>query len=1706
MPTPAIGDIAIISYSADTGAAAGGNAVAKSFSFVVLADGLGGSVINYTDNGWLAAGGFRQPSEGYGSVTLAAGITAGTVVTVSGLTGQVNFAVGGDSVSLFTGGSFTGQTYTGTPSFLFAVDFADNNATWAADSTNSNTSAVPTGLQAIAGGGGTAMAFGSDNASYTGITSGTKADLLAAIENPANWTQNDANAINFASSFSVAGGGVATSNISINDVSVSEGDSGDKVLTFTVTRTDTTGSFSIDYATGGGTATAPGDYDAKTGTLTFAAGGPATQTLSVTIHGDTNIESNETFNVSLSNLQVATGQAAISDGTGIGTILNDDVPHLQIYEIQGAGHTSDYVNQTVITTGIVTAIDKDNNAFWIQSATGDGDANTSDAVYVFNGAQLAPGAVAIGDSVTVQGVINEFRSASATTDLTLTEINTPTFTVDSHNNALPAAVTIGLPGIADRTPPTVNIGAAAGSFDPAHDGIDFWESLEGMRVTLQDTHATSAFYSTFGEIYVTPNVGDTVSDAASGVVVSGDPNPDVLNPAGKVFDFNPQLIQLDDEAGSTIPHVGTGDQLGDVTGVVHYANGEYEVDPTSTVSVVTPSTLVKETTTIVANLDHITVAGMNVQNLAPVGFADGETGSTQAKFDAIAQAIIHALGSPDIIALEEVQDNNGTINDAVVSGSVTLLQLIAAIDAAGGPHYTAIDAPPVDDADGGVAGGNIRPAYLYLAGKVTPTSVNNLTDANGDGVYEFPTANRIGTGNSDFTTVRKSVPIEWALTGDTTHAAGTLWTIDNHFTSKGGSAPIEGSTTDQPLYDEVNDNGSTKREGQAIALNTYVDGILAANPNAHIIALGDFNEYQFFPTIGLATGAIVRTGTGTSTTGSTFVTGTTVLTDMATTLPANEQYSYNFGGRAQELDHALLTNGDVAKAVFDIVHINSEFADQISDHDPSLTQIEFLRSAALATSGDDVLDQAAYTAKFGATLGSLAGNDTIAALGGNDTVYAGDGDDTVYGGDGNDVLFGGFGDDNLYGGAGDDTLTGGSGTLDHLYGGSGSDTVDYSSDGNTITVYLDTGIAEAGDFDQILDSIENVIGTEGGDFIGGDNNGNVLVGLGGDDGIYAYGGTDILVGGLGSDQLYGGDDNDQIYGGAGTNVLSGDNGDDYIVGGADNDTISGGAGFDILDYGNATGAVKVSLAITTAQNTGGAGIDTISGIEALRGSAFNDTLTGSAGNDSLDGAAGADTMKGGAGDDTYYVDNTGDVVTETLNAGNDQVITTLATYTLGANIEGLGYAGAGNFTGTGNGLNNNILGGAGDDALFGGVGNDRLDGTGGNDVLNGGVGADLMFGGSGNDTFYVDNTGDTAQESVGGGNDTVYATASFVVGAGNEIEHVILTGPSAINATGNEFNDDLTGNGAKNTLDGGAGDDHMAGLGGDDTYVVDSVGDVVSEAANEGTDTVKTTLSTYSLGDNVENLTFTGSGDFTGTGNVLANAITGGAGNDHLDGGAGADKLTGGAGDDTYVVDNAGDKVTELAGGGADTVETTLATYSLAAEVENLTYTGAGTFTGGGNASDNTVTGGALADNLSGKDGNDTLYGLGGNDTLSGGNGDDFLVGGAGSDKLAGGAGADKFAYGSTADGGDSITDFDITADLLVLSAAGFGISGVGDITFVSGTNPMAAGAGPTLLYNTHSGSISWDADGAGGADAVLLATLATHPAGFNMTDVFVGP
>ena len=539
----------------------------------------------------------------------------------------------------------------------------------------------------------------------------------------------------------------------------------------------------------------------------------------------------------------------------------------------------------------------------------------------------------------------------------------------------------------------------------------------------------------------------------------------------------------------------------------------------------------------------------------------------------------------------------------------------------------------------------------------------------------------------------------------------------------------------------------------------------------------------------------------------------------------------------------------------------------------------------------------------------------------------------------------------------------------------------------------------------------------------------------------------------------------------GTNAINGigNAGNNVITGNSSNNVLSGLGGVDTVSYATATAGVTVSLALTTPQNTGGAGTDTLTGFENLTGSNFADNLTGSSAANAINGGAGADVMSGGAGNDTYYVDNAADKVNETAGQGTDTVMASTS-YVLqaGTEIEFLrANAGATGLSLTGNGFNNTLIGGTG------------------NDVLNGGAGADVMAGGAGNDIYYVDNVGDVANEAAGAGTDTVRTTLlsetlgqnlenlSFIgsgnfIGTGNTLNNVI---------TGGAGNDTLNGGTGNDTLNGGAGADVMAGGAGNDIYYVDNVGDAANEAAGAGTDTVRTTLLSETLGQNLENLTFIGSGNFTGTGNTLNNVITSGAGNDVLNGGAGADVMAGGAGNDIYYVDNVGDAANEAAGAGTDTVRTTLLSETLGQNLENLTFIGSGNFIGTGNTLNNVITGGA------------------GNDTLNGGTGNDTLNGGAGNDGLAGGTGQDSFLFNQALNAltnVDNILDFSVVDDTVLLSHLVFTALGpVG--TLAAGeffTGATAGDAGDRIIYNSSTGALSYDADGTGSATQVQFAHL----------------
>jgi Ca2+-binding RTX toxin-like protein len=451
--------------------------------------------------------------------------------------------------------------------------------------------------------------------------------------------------------------------------------------------------------------------------------------------------------------------------------------------------------------------------------------------------------------------------------------------------------------------------------------------------------------------------------------------------------------------------------------------------------------------------------------------------------------------------------------------------------------------------------------------------------------------------------------------------------------------------------------------------------------------------------------------------------------------------------------------------------------------------------------------------------------------------------------------------------------------------------------------------------------------------------------------------------------------------------------------------------------------------------SGNGGNDTINGLgedDTLNGNAGSDTLNGGDGNDTLIGGtgtgadvliggAGTDTMSGGAGNDTYAVDVITDIVNELSAEGTDTIDTTLDVYSLVplANVENLSYSGDGDFVGTGNAAVNRIEGGLGNDRLYGGAG-----------------GTDVLVGDTGDDIYMIIGANDTITELADEGTDTVESDITYSIAALANLENIILTGTAAISATGNAANNVLVGNNAANTLNGGAGADAMIGGAGNDIYVVDNIGDTITEGAVVGIDTIQTSLASFSLAllTNVENLQVVTGGPVvnrTFTGNNLSNTITGNGGNDILDGGTGADTLNGGAGNDTFFVNSSLDIVTDTTG--IDTVFSSANVYSIANDndIDHLSFNGIGTFDATGNTGANTITGGVGADTLRGGAGADQLIGGNGDDTLIGGTLNDifvFEVAGFGSDTITGVAAADRF-------------DADVTGGQDLLNIAGLGIN-----------------------------------------------------------------
>jgi Ca2+-binding RTX toxin-like protein len=756
----------------------------------------------------------------------------------------------------------------------------------------------------------------------------------------------------------------------------------------------------------------------------------------------------------------------------------------------------------------------------------------------------------------------------------------------------------------------------------------------------------------------------------------------------------------------------------------------------------------------------------------------------------------------------------------------------------------------------------------------------------------------------------------------------------------------------------------------------------------------------------------------------------------------------------------------------------------------------------------------------------------------SDEVYGLAGNDLIRTGDGDDLLDGGIDYDMLFGGSGNDTYIVDS-TSDWIYEEGNADKADLVR--SSVTIDLD--ILGAGAIENAVltgTAAINVFGTASANHLTGNGAANLIDGRGG---------ADTLIGGLGSDTYLADHLADKVIeaAAAGTDHVkssvsftlgdhvemltlsgslnidgSGNALNNTITGNAADNRLDGQAGNDTMTAGLGNDTYVINTASDVTNEAAGAGIDTIesaitfslatrTNIENLTltggalnatGSALANVLTGNSLANILDGGTGKDTMRGGAGNDFYLVDNAGDVIDEQLNSDTgDEVKSAVVRFAAIASIEHYTYTGTAAWTFVATSANNKILGGSGADKLDGADGNDTLLGNAGNDLLagsigddglDGGVGNDTMKGGAGKDTYVVNATGDKIDEEgnadVG---DLVRSSISInlaVIGAGL-IEDATLLGATAINATGNTAVNRLIGNDGANILDGKGGADILEGGKGADTYIIDDLGDQLTESlagAAGGIDLVKSSV-TYILGANLEKLALTETGNIDGFGNTLNNTLLGNIGDNRLDGDDGNDTMTGGKGSDIYVVDAAGDVVSETiaAGGGIDAVESSI-TFTLATRVnvENLELKGTGNINGTGNALANLIEGNAGHNKIDGGSGNDVLFGQAGNDTILGGLGNDTMAGGLGADQLTGGGGRDFFDFDTLLDAGDTITGFvkGATGDVLDLRDLLDSVPYAGSDPFTDQILSFSQSDGNTI--------VRIDADGAGAGGLTDVVTI----------------
>lgn len=571
-----------------------------------------------------------------------------------------------------------------------------------------------------------------------------------------------------------------------------------------------------------------------------------------------------------------------------------------IHDIQGTTRVSPLAGQQVTdVAGVVTGVrGYGSKGFWIQSADGEADKDpaTSEGVFVFTGS--APLTVKPGDAVLVSGTVGEYvPGGAASGNQSLTQITKPTVTVKSSGNQLPAPVRIDAKSVPS---------AYAPAGDPAQDNsvnglplrprsyaLDLYESREGMNVRVGTSRVVGAT-DAYNELWVTVKKHENPNRRGGTVYGSyGAQN------GGRL-----QIQQLAPVSQQPFPKANVGDVLnGGAAGPLDFNQfGGYTLVARE-LGEVKDKGLARERTKRQGK-GELAVATYNVENLDP--------SDPQQKFDALAGAVVANLASPDIVALEEIQDDTGAKNDGTVSAAATLKKFADAIVAAGGPRYAWRSVDPENNKDGGEPGGNIRQVFLYNPERVSfteraPGDATTPTDVVREGGRAALTHSpgRIAPGDAAWADSRKPLAGEFVFRGR------TVFVIANHFGSKGGD---EGLTSHhQPPVR----SSETKRLRQAQVVNGFVKDLRKVQRDADVVVLGDINDFEF----SAATKALEDGG---------------ALRSAVKSLPRSERYSYVYQGNSQVLDQILTSPGVGRDFAYDSVHINAEFAEQNSDHDPQV--------------------------------------------------------------------------------------------------------------------------------------------------------------------------------------------------------------------------------------------------------------------------------------------------------------------------------------------------------------------------------------------------------------------------------------------------------------------------------------------------------------------------------------------------------------------------------------------------------------------------------------------------------------------------------------------------------------------------------------------------------------------------------------------------